>query len=775
MTFVILNSMQINNFVENKKNKRLTDLRKLSRLVLIIVSILTIFLVYSIFSLKFDYDFTAFYAESDKDTKFFNEHQERFGTDNDFVFMSLENETGVFQTDFLSKVDHFIKDVEQDSLVTRVTSLLNLFEFVKTPFSRLAIKVPYITICDSCEYAQDSARIFSRPEIQNFFINQSATGLMVKIDHAPKLSKKKCDFLKSSIEDLIIKHGIKHYHMAGRAIGQSYYVDIMKFETLFFIGLSFILIIIFLFIAFRSWWGIWLPMIIVTASMLWIVGFMGAINQPINIVLTVLPSIMFVVAMSDVIHLVSKYIDELRLGRPKNEAVKTAYKEVGFATLLTSITTAIGFLSLLTVPMGAIRIFGIFTAIGVLFAFVLAYTLLPSLLVLVKPPKLVAKPLTSNFWYKTLHQSFLLIIKHKGKVFIGFIILIGIGVIGLQRVQTNYFLLEDLREDNYMRQQFNYFDDTYMGLRPFEVSVEVLDTSKKIFDYKVLKSINQIDSFLVNDFGLAQTFSLASALKIANRTEHAGQSKYYTFPKEKEAKKFMKQFIKLGEKAGISQFVDSSGRFTRISSTMGDIGKQAADKKTERLESFIHTNIDSSLMDVRVTGTGYVLDKNMTSISTNLTYGLILAILIVSLLMGLLYRNIRMVLIAMVPNVLPLLFLAAILGYAGIDLKVSTAIIFTIAFGIAVDDTIHFMSKFKLELNKGKSNLYALKRTYLSTGRAIILTSLIICAGFLLLLFSDFLGTFYIGLLISLTLIFAVIADLVLLPVLILFFYGKKS
>ncbi|MFK8045382.1 MAG: RND family transporter [Crocinitomicaceae bacterium] len=752
----------------------MADLKKLSRLVLLITGIITIFLIYSLTNLKFDYDFTAFYAKSDSDTEFFNEHQNRFGTDNDFVFLSVENNSGVFNTEFLSKTKSFVEDIAQDSLVINVSSLITLFEYVKTPFSRVAIKAPYLSICDTCDYSQDSMRIFSRPEIQAFFINKPATGLMIKIDHEQRLSKERCDLLKTSIENGLEKYGITEYHLAGRAIGQSYYIDIMKFETLFFIGLSFILIIAFLYFAFKSWWGIWLPMIIVTASMLWIIGFMGAISQPINIVLTVLPSIMFVVAMSDVIHLVSKYIDELRAGKSQNEAVKTAYKEVGFATLLTSVTTAIGFLSLLTVPMGAIRVFGIFTAIGVLFAFILAYTVLPSLLVLVKPPKLAEKAITSNFWYKTMHRTFLLLIRHKGKILIGFVGLILIGIVGFRKVETNYFLLEDLKKENFMRQQFDYFDDTYMGLRPFEISVELKDTSKTIFDYNVLSSINKVDSFLIADFGLAQTFSLASALKIANRTEHGGQASYYKFPNKADTKKFIKLFIKMGDKSGLNQFVDSSGHFTRISSTLGDIGKQAADIKTERLTKFISSSIDSNLVDFRLTGTGYVLDKNMTSISTNLTYGLLLAILIVSLLMGLLYRNLKMVLIAIVPNVLPLLFLAAILGFAGIDLKVSTSIIFTIAFGIAVDDTIHFMSKFKLELNKGRTNLYALKRTYLSTGRAIILTSLIICAGFLLLLFSDFLGTFYIGLLISLTLIFAVIADLILLPVLILFFYGKK-
>ncbi|MBK6526808.1 MAG: MMPL family transporter [Crocinitomicaceae bacterium] len=133
-----------------------------------------------------------------------------------------------------------------------------------------------------------------------------------------------------------------------------------------------------------------------------------------------------------------------------------------------------------------------------------------------------------------------------------------------------------------------------------------------------------------------------------------------------------------------------------------------------------------------------------------------------------------MVLIALTVNILPLLMIGALLGFAGIDMKVSTAIIFTISFGIAVDDTLHFMSRFRLELSKGRTYLYALKRTFLSTGKAIVLTSVILCAGFLLLLFSDFLGTFYVGLLISLTLLFALLADLFLLPVLLMIFHKKK-
>jgi predicted RND superfamily exporter protein len=753
----------------------LGNYKQISKLVVIVVSVLTLFLLFFIKDLKFDYDFESFFAENDESTQFFNEHRNRFESDNDFIFISAENDEGVFEYEFLKNVTGFVDSLEKDSLVKSITCLTNMQEFVKAPYSPAVFKTPYLSICDTCDFTNDSIRIFSRPELKGMFINKEGTGLLIYIKHQERISKKACDILKNKIDDLLIEYNITQSHYAGRAIGQSYYIDIMKFETVLFIGLSFILILVILWLSFKSFWGIWIPLTIVSASMIWITGFMALVNEPMNLVLTVLPTIIFVVAMSDVIHLVSKFLEELRLGNSKSQAIKTAYKEVGFATLLTSVTTAIGFLTLLTVTMKPVKVFGIYTALGVMFAFFLAYTLLPALLVLVKPPTLSSKPIEQNYWYKILHRSFKIVIARKKQImilFIGLTVVVGVGV---SKVETNYFLLEDLKKDNIMRSQFDFFDSEYMGLRPFELVVEVMDSSKNVLDYGIIKQMEKIDSFLIVDYGLTQTFSLVSILKIANRSEYGGQSNYYRLPSEKKVKKIIKKIKKFDKTKQLAMLVDSTNRFGRMSSTLGDIGKYKVDEKNERLYNFIDTHIDKDILKVHLTGTGHLLDENMSSLAKNLVFGLVIAILLVSLLMGFLYKSVKMVLIAIVPNVFPLLMLAAVLGFAGIDLKVSTAIIFTIAFGIAVDDTIHFMSKFKLELNKGKSFLYALKRTYLGAGRAIVLTTLILCSGFLLLIFSDFLGTFYVGLLLSLTLVFALISDLFILPVLLLYFFKKKD
>lgn len=753
---------------------RLGNIKNIAKLTLLGVFLISLFLGYKMTNIKFDYDFEAFFSKTDPETEFFDVHRKRFETDNDFVFIALINDESIFDQDYLKKVANFCEELAADSLVENVQSLTGMEEFVKTPFSAATFTRPYLRIDDPAKYKNDSIRIYSHPEIANVFIDKTGKALLVNVKHREYLSKEKCDYLKESIDGLLAKYDFHDYKYAGRTIGMGYYVNKMVFETGLFIALSFGLVIIFLIVAFRSVWGLWLPLTIVGMSMLWIVGFMGAVDEPINLILTVLPSIIFVVAMSDVMHLVSKFLEELRSGKTKEEAVKVAYREVGKATLLTSLTTAVGFLTLLFVDMQPVQAFGIFTAVGVLLAFVLAYTLLPALLILVKAPKISNKKNKDTIWYKVLHPSFTWMIRKRKPLLVGFFILLGISIYGSTQVIADYFLLEDLKKDNPLRKDYEYFDKNFMGLRPFEMAVEAKD-GRQITDYEVLKEINKVDSFLVNSYGLKQTMSIAAVLKLANRTEHSGQEKYYVFPPEKDANAFLKRIEKFDKKGQLSILMDSTKTYSRISSTLGDIGMIKIEKANRSLFSFLENEVNQEIVEFKLTGTGHLLDRNMSNLSKNLFWGLGLAVGIVSLLMGFLFRSIKMVIIAMIPNVLPLVMLGAMLGFAGVELKVSTALVFTISFGIAVDDTIHFMSKLKLELNKGKSLMFALRRTFLSTGRAIVLTTLILTAGFLMLMFSDFLGTFYIGLLISCTLIFALIADLFFLPVLLIYFFKPKK
>lgn len=753
---------------------RLEGILKFSKVSLILVLLATIFFGIQIKDLRFDYDFEAFFPPDDPETKFFEEHRKRFESDNDFIFIAIRNQPTIFNLDFLKRVDAFTDSLAKDSLVREVQCLTNMNDFVKTPYSPMVFKTPYLSLDEPTDFSKDSIRIFKRPELAGFFINEKADGLLVFIKHQQYLSKKKCDELKLRIDNLLAHFELPDFKYAGRTIGLGYYVDKMQHETLLFIGLSFILVIIFLIFTFKSLWGVWVPLTIVTLSMLWIVGFMSLIGQPMNLILTVLPSIIFVVAMSDVIHLVSKYMDEIRSGKNKYDAVKTAYKEVGLATLMTSVTTAIGFITLLTVNMEPVKDFGLYTALGVMLAFGLTYVVLPGLLLYSRVPKISSKTTTETTWYILLHKLFRYLIRRRRLVFGISIAFAIVSIIGTSLIKANYFLLEDLGTESKLRKDYDYFDKEFMGLRPFEIAVEVKDKNRSVLDYEVLKEIEKLETYLTTNYGIKKCFSIVGVLKIANRTEHGGQSDYEILPDSLQCIKFVEQLKTFDKKNILASYIDSTEKYARISSTLGDVGMYEIQKRDAALQEFISKNINTNLVEFRTTGTAHLLDLNMSSLATNMLQGLLISCGLIGLLMGMLYRSVKMVLIALAVNILPLIMISALLGFAGVDLKVSTAIIFTISFGIAVDDTLHFMSRFRLETSRGKSYFYALKRTFLSTGKAIVLTSVILCAGFLLLLFSDFLGTFYVGLLISLTLLFALLADLLLLPVLLMLFYKKK-
>jgi predicted RND superfamily exporter protein len=336
--------------------------------------------------------------------------------------------------------------------------------------------------------------------------------------------------------------------------------------------------------------------------------------------------------------------------------------------------------------------------------------------------------------------------------------------------------MDDLSDSEPLKQDFNYLDDHYGGIRPVEVAITIQDTSINVWDKDVLRTIDTVEQYLKNEYGLTIKNSLVTAIKIGHRSMYSGLPEYYKLPTQSGKWRDLKRGFRSESASGIYRLmVDSTEQLTRISGTIGDLGNIKVTAMDKDLREYLETKTLNGKIDYKITGTAHLIDKNLSYLSTSLVKGLLVSILIVALLMGLIYRSVSILLISIVPNLVPLVFIAGVMGYLGVELKISTAIIFTIAFGIAVDDTIHLLGKFKYELMKGRSKMYALKRSYMTTGKAMILTTLILCSGFALLVFSSFLGTFYLGVMLCLALFVALIADLTLLPVLIFLFYHPKK
>jgi uncharacterized protein len=543
-----------------------------------------------------------------------------------------------------------------------------------------------------------------------------------------------------------------------------------------FISISVILVILFLWIAFRSIWGILLPQVVLYLSAIWVIGSMGLFNEPINILLVLLPSILFVVGMSDVIHLVSKYIDNMRDGMSKNDAVINAVKEIGLATLLTSLTTAIGFISLIVIPVKPIQSFAIYVSLAVVITFIITILTLPALFILSKAP-VVAEKYKNPIWHRVLAKTFKWTLRNRKTIPLAFLVVFGISVYGITKLESNNFLMDELKDDNPVKMSFNYMDDNYGGIRPFELMIELKNPEQNQFwDKEVLKDFERVQDYLEDEYGVQRLTSLITILKTANRSFKSGLHSNYKLPENKgDIARFKKQLERLENGQILRLVVDSTQQFARITGTIPDWGNKKVTAKNQELEHFLKNELKSPYFDVKLTGTAHLLDLNLKTLSYNMMQGLILASVIIAVLMALLYRSFTMTIISLIPNMLPLVVVAGLMGYMGINLKISTAITFTIAFGIAVDDTIHFLSKLKLELIKGKSLLRALRTTYITTGKAIILTSLVLLAGFFMLILSDFEGTFAMGALVSLSLFIALLADLMLLPLLLIAFYRPRK
>ncbi|RFC53390.1 efflux RND transporter permease subunit [Brumimicrobium aurantiacum] len=744
-------------------------LKKISYLVISAILLITVFFALQIPRTTLNYNFEEFFPSDDEETSFFFNHRALFESDNDFMLIAVEREDGIFDKTFLNKVNAYAKDLSELDHVQFTRDITNEKERFIYP-GGMSGERPYIHL-DSTHFKTDSANIFENKELINTLVNEKADAVAIFLRHYDFLSKKKGEQLVKEVKTLTESYDFENVRMAGRTVGQLFYVDTMITEMSTYIGISILLVIIFLILSFRSVWGLLVPQIVIVGSMIWIVGYMALIGKPINILLIVLPAIMFVVAMSDVIHLISKYLELLRVGYNKKDAIITSYKEIGMATFLTSITTAIGFFSLLFVNVIPIQDFGIYTGIGVLMAFILTYASLPFLFYVTKKPK-VAKKNSASFWKPILSKVFLFTIKRRKIipwVGLGVVVIFGFGA---KLIVVNNFIMDDVSPESEVKQDFDYFDNKFGGVRPFELSIRLKDTSQSIWNADRLKELEQIESYLINDYGVKVNTSLARYLSVLHRASHAGNTDFFEVPQKKRDINQYKRMLKIADEGKlIRNVLDSTGITTRINGGVPDWGNIVATQKNKEFSTFIQQNNLEEYLDINVTGTAHLLDKNMSYMSSSLVEGLSFAIIIVSVLMTILFRSGRMLIISMIPNIIPLVVIAGVMGFFGINLKITTAIVFTISFGIAIDDTIHFLSNFKLELEKGKSKIYAIKSTFLGTGKAIVLTSLILIGGFSMLLMSSFMGTYYMGLMICITLIVAVLSDLFILPLLLIYFY----
>lgn len=710
-------------------------------------------------SLKFSDNFDAFFPEGDKALEYYLSLTKEFGVYNDFVFIALEGDD-VFSSEFLTRIDSLTKQLESLEKSVTVISPTNFKRYQVTPFGVNSFNVINSNQGIDEQLVKRESQLYG----QFFGKNDKSVGIILR--HPDFKNKRKADEFYSLLLTTLHESGFPNPIISGKIQAQHDFSLRLKNEIGLLLGAAILLIMIMLALVFKTLRGVVIPLITLLITLIWIFGFFGLTGRPIDVLAIMIPPILLVVSMSDVIHLCDKFNECVHKGMKVIDAIKESIKLVGMATFLTSLTTAIGFFSLAVSPIAPIKNFGLYTGIGVIFAFLVTFTTIPCLLVLLNKP-LNKKTSRRISWPKLLGNLHSWSISHRNSILITSFIVFLLGGIATLNVKKNTFLIVGVDKGDPLMQAMIYFDNNFDGNKPFEMTYE-LDSEHELFNKETINNLNSIHTYLENEHGISHIESPLSLIKTINQSIHGGASSAYELPKTSdygrikriyESRQFDDLKSKLHSKNGVTLRINGRGK---------DIGSAAAAVKNKALRSSFSNELNLRDDQYQITGTSHLIDKTDNYITSSIISGLAIAIVAVAFLMFIITRSIKIMLISTLPNIIPLIILSGIMGVFGIDLNIATAVIFSIAFGIAVDDSIHFIIRYQLE-SKNHTNEMAIERTFQSTGKSIILTTVVLFVGFIVFLFSGFSATFYIGLFVATTLVVALIADLTLLPVLLSF------
>ena len=727
----------------------------------ILLGIVSTFLL---FNLKFSFDFSQFFPEGDEDLIFYQDFIEEFGVDDSFLLVAIENDDTVFEKGFLQRFDAFSKDSKKLPYVIKNQSITTLFYPLKTSFGYS--RLPIIHVEDSTKYASDWKKIQEDKIFINTLIDEKAGSMAISLETIDDLDYQQSIELLTALRNMLKEHGLEDYHLLGRTFFYEALVNMQKEELIRTTIFATLLVLIILFIVYRRPAVVAITLSSIILALILFLGALSLMGKELNSLSSFYPILLLIVGTSDVIHIMDDYLAKLRGGIEKHEAMIKTLKEVGISTLLTSVTTAIGFASLLTSKSSAVSGFGINSALGVLIAFITVIGFTCALLLLIDKKHILPKKAVSTKWNSSLSHVNIFTQKFPRRILFFSAIFMGICIWGLSKINTNYQIKESLPKGSAIAADFVFFQDNYGGFRPLEVAVTAQD-NYKVTDFLVTKEIEKAVQQLEKLNPIRNIQSVNTFYKGLHKANNLNKSAFFVLPEElKTFNQYKKEIKKIARKP-FGEFVNSAETKSRITAKVLDVGLDTLNTVYQKFNSFAATEIDTNLVKFRLTGTGILLDKNAYYVKDSLLQGLLMGLLLVALIMAILFKNLKLVLISLLPNMLPLLFAAALLGFFEIPLEATISVVFAVVFGIAVDDTIHFLGRYKIGLSKGLSKEEALQITFIETGRALIITTLILFFGFLVLLFSEHTPSITIGLLVSVTLLTALVLDLLLLPVLI--------
>ncbi|MEO1713642.1 MAG: MMPL family transporter, partial [Bacteroidota bacterium] len=490
-------------------------------------------------------------------------------------------------------------------------------------------------------------------------ISPDGKTLVVFLKTVPSISLWQAQEMMGALDELMATYTFESFHYLGRPYFQKELVDMQKREILVSAGVSGILVTLIMIFIYRRFWGIFIALLSVGLGMLIFMGILGATGRELNAMAALYPVLMIIVGTSDVVHIMSKYIDELRKGRSRKEAVRLTVREIGLATLLTSLTTAIGFASLLTSRVVPIRDFGINSAMGVLVAYLTVVSFTVALLSLFDADQLMYQGKAQKFWHRSMDWFYRFSRDNARRIALGGLAALALAAWGISMISTNYTIINNMPRNQKITEDFQFFEKNFTGFRPLEFAITAQEeyTAR---DFAFIQQIGKLEDYLATYPSIRAITSITTLYKSLNQMHKGNKVNAYELPENERAFKKYQQMADRVPQFGTNILVSKDEGKARITSRILDIGADSIKTMGQEIDQWVNTNLDTSIVQVKRTGTGLIIDKNAEYIRRSLLQGLGMAILIVSSLMVLLFRNVRMLLISLIPNIVPLILAGAL-------------------------------------------------------------------------------------------------------------------
>lgn len=740
--------------------------------LIILIIVLTVISFRYVPRLQLDDDETTWFSSDDPILIAYNELQDTF-IGSDFVIVAYES-TDILSEPEITYLAFLTEKLENVPNVTDVSSLTTVEDIVGTE-EGMEIK-PLIekTPATETEFSSLQKRIDLNPFYRgNLISNDAGTiGIVLEVDLAEEDEKSTSELSRETASSLReILHGESEktgrtFYLGGSIITDAEIDEMMEKDISLFFPLAMALAALVLLVLFRSITCILFPILTVFLALTWTLAFKGMVNSPITPVSTTLFALITIIGIADSVHLISHYRIELPLKKDKKKALLEAYQRAGKPCLFTSITTSIGFGSLIISDIPAIRSLGFFAGFGIMSAFILSMILVPLGLLLTKSKPKAIEPIERKgnssglfAWIGAFN------LKHPKSILITGLLVVIIMGIGITKIRVEPSMLEYLKKKTLLRQDAEFLDERLSGISSIEVVIHGDEESLK--EPAVLKDIESLQELVESHPNIPVSYSIVTFVKLINRALHSDNPDYYRIPETREA---VAQSLLLYEMSGGSELEDYATLnydTFRVSMRTRQMKQEERRKLIEDIAAFAEQNLGQFKVDI--TGFDHLVHKVTERITVTQIQSLGLAFLVILVLMFMML-GLRGGLLSMVPNIFPIVFVLGLMGYAGFHLNIATAIIASIAIGIVVDDTIHYFTHFKHEFQEAGERKAAMLNALHKVGPALCFTSLILVLGYIIFLLSETRILMDFGILSSIAVITALVGDLFIGPTLLVKF-----